>query len=266
MSNITITNTESTTPTIDNNQRKKKGSNFTIVEDIALVKAYLDVKNNPTIGTRLIEEGLWSSVMEGFIENCENPLNRDSSSLESRFSSISAKCQFFSASYAKVYAARKRGENEDDWYKQTCDRYADFRPANSGKTFGLRHAWDLLKVEERWKPLFAKERDQVEVMGETQSRPIGKHQAKSAKRKRSFEDEDSTDKQSLEMMRIQQEIDREHIAIEKKRAYYKKITLTHEIMSVDPSTLSGPRKHFYETMQRQIVEEMKDEEEKRMEA
>ena len=118
MSNaITTTNTRPTTPAIDNG-RKKKGPDFSKVEDIALVKAYLGVTTNPTIGTSLTEEGLWSSVLEGFVENCGNPLHRDPSSLKSRFTSISAKCQFFSASYAKVYAARKSGENEDDWVSQ----------------------------------------------------------------------------------------------------------------------------------------------------
>ncbi|KAG2217661.1 hypothetical protein INT45_000791 [Circinella minor] len=146
MSNATTTtptttniNTQPATPAMDNG-RKKKGPDFSKVEDIALVKAYLGVTTNPTLGTSLTEEGLWSSILEGFVENCDNLFNRDPSSLKSRFTSISAKCQFFSASYAKVYAARKSGENEDDWYEQTCARYVDFHPANSGKAFGLKHA------------------------------------------------------------------------------------------------------------------------------
>ncbi|KAG2212882.1 hypothetical protein INT45_005504 [Circinella minor] len=120
MSNATTTTNTSTqpaTPAIDNG-RKKKGPAFSKAEDVALVKAYLGVTTNPTVGTNLTEEGLWSSVVEGFVENCENLFNRDVSSLKSRFNSISSRCQFFSASYAKVYAARKSGENEDDWVSQ----------------------------------------------------------------------------------------------------------------------------------------------------
>ena len=108
----------------------------------------------------------------------------------------------------------------------------------------------------------------MEVVGETQPRPIGKHQAKaikSTKRKRSSEDEDSTDKESLEMMRIQQEIDRECIATSKAYAYNEKVMMTHAIMSVDPATLSGHRKYYYEKMQKKIVEEMKKEEEEEKE-
>ncbi|KAG2217635.1 hypothetical protein INT45_008088 [Circinella minor] len=270
MSNATTTtntNTQPATPAIDNG-RKKKGPAFSKAEDVALVKACLGVTTNPTVDTNLTEEGLWSSVVEGFVENYENLFNRDVSSLKSHFNSISLRCQFFSASYAKVYAARKSGENKDDWYEQTCARYVDFRPANSGKAFGLKHVWDLLKVEEKWKPQFPKENSEVEVVGETHPRPVGKHQAKavkSSKRKRPSEDEDSTDKESLEMVCTQQEIDRERNAISRLHVYQEKVMMTHAIMSVNMATLSDEAKYYYKKMQKKIVEEMKRDEEKEKE-
>ena len=132
----------------------------------------------------------------------------------------------------------------------------------------MKHAWDLLKVEEKWKPRFPKENNEVEVVGESQPRPIGKHQAKAAKatkRKRSLEDEDSMNKQLLEMMRIQLEVDRERIATSKAHAYHEKVMMTHDIMSVDPATLPTYHRYYYERMQKKIVEEMKKEEEEEKE-
>ncbi|KAG2221234.1 hypothetical protein INT45_013945 [Circinella minor] len=239
---------------------KKKCPALSKAEDIALVKAYLGVTTNPTVGTNLTEEGLWSSAVEGLSRIAKTFLIVLSHHLN-HVSILSRRDASFSR------PAMQKCMRPEKVYEQTCARYVDFRPANSWKAFGLRHAWDLLKVEEKWKPRFPKESNEVEVVEETQPRPIGKHQAKAAKatkRKRPLEDEDSTNKQLLEIMRIQLEVDRERIATSKAHAYHEKVMMSHEIMSVDPATLPSYRRYYYEKMQKKIVEKMKkgEEEEK----
>ncbi|KAI9270376.1 hypothetical protein BDA99DRAFT_602701 [Phascolomyces articulosus] len=159
-------------------------------------------------------------VVSPFIDECGNPMDQDVSSLKAHFSSISAKCSYFSANYAKVLGDPKSGENDDD-------------------------KWQKLWVEACVGAV--QERAQMETTS-----PHGQQRGISGER-------------SLEMMRIQQDIDRKRIEISKMTAYAEKITSMASIMTVDPETLSGPRKYFFETMQKRIAAEMMDEEMKQKE-
>ena len=109
--------TPTTTSTIvsgTNIQRKKKGKDFTKAEDIGLVEAYLGVTTRPEVGDDMSDETMWSLIRSTFITKTEDPQSRDTTSLKSRFNSISPRCQYFSANYAKVMAQPHSGENDND--------------------------------------------------------------------------------------------------------------------------------------------------------
>ncbi|KAG2224779.1 hypothetical protein INT45_005303 [Circinella minor] len=231
--------TPTTTPTIvsgTNTQRKKK-----------------------EVGDDMSDETMWSLIKSTFIMKTGDLQSQDTTSLKSRFNSISSKCQYFSANYTKVMAQPHSGENDNDMYEQACEKYVDFRPPNSGKNFGLKHVWDILKEEPKWKPQVPKPNNEAEAVDGTTKRPTGKHKAKENKEKRRANDKESAEAQALEMVRIQQEIDRDRAKAILMSAQSEMLMAKHEIMKVNLHGLSDQQQEYYQIMQRHILDELKEE-------
>ena len=123
----------------------------------------------------------------------------------------------------------------------------------------MKHVWDILKEEPKWKPQAPKPNNEAEAMDEATKRPIGKHKAKDNKEKRRGNSKELADAQALETIRIQQEIDRDRAKAVLMSAKSEMLMAQHEIMKVDLHGLSDQQQEYYQIMQKRILDELKEE-------
>ncbi|KAG2207101.1 hypothetical protein INT45_000718, partial [Circinella minor] len=121
--------------------------------------------------------------------------------------------------------------------------YVDFHPANSGKNVGLKHVWDILKEEPKWKPQVPKPNNEAEAVDGTTKRPIGKHKAKENKEKRRANDKESAEVQAQALETCPKQM----------------LMAKHEIMKVNLHGLSNQQQEYYRIMQKHILDELKEE-------
>ncbi|KAK9741530.1 hypothetical protein RND81_03G112300 [Saponaria officinalis] len=126
---------------------------FSIVEDEALISAFLRVSTDCTVGTNQKIDAMWVKAKKWYDQAREaNPRgirDRNSGMLGSRFRRISAPIMKWVACYEEAARRRTSGMSEDDVIKEAMLIHSPYG------TFKFMHAWILLRTHNKWKELLS---------------------------------------------------------------------------------------------------------------
>lgn len=191
-------------------KRAKKTPNYSIEEDEALCRAYMNVSQDPIKGANQSSGDFWNTVQEKYdilvasvaqkrsegkgsgndsgdsVERNE-PIcyaSRTASSLSNRWTKVIAiDCRKFNRFYKAAKTPEKSGWAEDDYIKQAT---VDWIHAHKdGKKFRFVHCWKILKTMPQFDPNFQEDTEVKRTVneitscqGSSLSRPVGAKKAK----------------------------------------------------------------------------------------
>ncbi|XP_059442130.1 uncharacterized protein LOC132174498 [Corylus avellana] len=190
-------------------QPKKKSTtkktNFSIEEDVLLVKAWLNTGLDPIQGNSQKSTKFWDRILENYNENKkETTVERTAHSLSNRWSFIQKVINKFCGYLEQVEHRNQSGIGEQDKINMAKAMYQEL---NNNAIFQFEHLWNMLKTVPKWKKYMLTQSDlkrkcldtstsyplDVIHLGEDNNdqdvhvaleRPIGKKAAKERERKR----------------------------------------------------------------------------------
>ena len=93
---------------------KKRGSNFTIEEDLLLISAWLNISLDVVEGNEQKHKSYWGRIWEYFHKNKTFISERTPTSITSRWSTIQNSTEKFCGYLAQVESMHQSGLNEHD--------------------------------------------------------------------------------------------------------------------------------------------------------
>lgn len=134
----------------DSNLLKKlvrKGKNFTVPEDEQIARSWLNVSQDPRIGTNQDQNMFWQKVLDHFETYILPEGTRTTRGIQSRFlNTISPDCAKFASCFATANDLDTSGTNVDDTYAKALRIFN----AKYNKIFTLRSVWEILKDAPKW--------------------------------------------------------------------------------------------------------------------
>ena len=101
-------------PTPPVRSSSKKGKNFTVHEDEVLTDAYLEVTQDPIVGTEQRGNTYWKRVHDYFHANMGEVSDRNQSSLQHRWAVINEQVSKFCAALAQIENRNQSGVTQVD--------------------------------------------------------------------------------------------------------------------------------------------------------
>lgn len=133
-------------------ESKPRGKNWTVLEDETLCQAWLEVSQDPVVGTNQRTETLYSRVYEKFVEICTEktasvvPEQRTASGIKGRWHFINKSVSKFAGFMAQVSARRQSGASPEDNLKMALTLYA----TKEKSAFTLMHCYRILGCAPKW--------------------------------------------------------------------------------------------------------------------
>ncbi|XP_030950507.1 uncharacterized protein LOC115974340 isoform X2 [Quercus lobata] len=125
---------------------KKRGSNFTIEEDLLLISAWLNISLDVVEGNEQKHKSYWRRIWEYFHKNKTFISERTPTSITSRWSTIQNSTEKFCGYLAQVESMHQSGLNEHDKIGKAKRMYQE-----SHKTpFQFDHCWNMLRCPPKW--------------------------------------------------------------------------------------------------------------------
>ena len=101
--------------TTPNSPSARRGGNYTIAEDVAIARAYVNVSMDPITGSDQKEGTYYSRIYDVYKQKKpEDCVTRPMTSVTTRVKTMTKEVVRFAACYKSVVSMRKRGYNEDD--------------------------------------------------------------------------------------------------------------------------------------------------------
>ena len=105
-----IPNENVVAPTLRKAQRTK---NFTPTEDNLLVSGWLNTSKDAVTGNEQQSGSFWKRILNYFVSNGGNHIERSQSSLKNRWCDINMKCAKFVGFYSQVERRQQSGQTEN---------------------------------------------------------------------------------------------------------------------------------------------------------
>ncbi|XP_062556802.1 uncharacterized protein LOC134221629 [Armigeres subalbatus] len=245
---------------------KPRGKNWTQLEDEVLCKAWLEVSQDPAVGTYQKTEKLYARIFEKFVEICTmdgvpNSELRAPSGIKSRWHTINKCASKFAGCLAQINARPQCGASPEDNLKKALALYATKEKA----PFTLISCYRLMESAPKWQQYHVKgpavkrsgdhisnddvEEEDADASCSKTIRPRGRDATKTRK---------ITDSATLELAKSGRLLAAAAGAkVEDGFKRTKALTriANHAIMSVDFSGLNSVAKRYYELEQHRILEE-----------
>jgi hypothetical protein len=136
----------------------KTRTNWTKQEDVFLCIAFVNVSEDPVVGTGQKSKEFWSRVNKMFkelvkkrsseLEEWVRNTNREETSMQNRFKKLIAKnVLLFNPYYSKVKKAKPSGMQEDDIRAEAAEQYLDFYNEQFKFMHCLDELWKLPKFD-----------------------------------------------------------------------------------------------------------------------
>ncbi|TVU33323.1 hypothetical protein EJB05_25133 [Eragrostis curvula] len=173
-----------------------KLSNFSPKEDVNLVKSCLEIQGDQVTNTSQKKDKMWLRILERYNLRRGAYPQRTSRSVQSRWDTIKTEVAKFASFYADVLRENRSGLSDADKTTQAAATFA----AVLKHQFSYLHCWELMKDEPRWQDAKSRANSKAtagEGFGDeyvnledvncsptraTETRPMGRDQAKAAKK------------------------------------------------------------------------------------
>ncbi|KAM0867528.1 hypothetical protein ACQ4PT_041940 [Festuca glaucescens] len=126
----------------------KKGKNFSTHEDLVLCDAYLEITQDPIIGTEQRGTSYWKRIYDYFLAHIGEESDRNQNSIQHRWAHINEHVSKFCGALAQIEKRNKSGTTQVDKMKNALIKY---REDEGNKAFGLMHCYEKLEDQEKWK-------------------------------------------------------------------------------------------------------------------
>ena len=143
---------------------KVRSKNFTKDDQIALCHAWLDMSEDPLVGTDQCSSDFWAKVAVNFNKSMEDSGNvnrsREPNGIQLHWRDILQKSvNIFCGAYAKSKHVEKSGYTEQDYIDLALKIYSDSMPKQ--QAFKLIHCWQILRNKPKWTGCIAERRTPV---------------------------------------------------------------------------------------------------------
>ncbi|KAI8567958.1 hypothetical protein RHMOL_Rhmol02G0161600 [Rhododendron molle] len=137
------------------NQRKTRKTNYSQVEDEALVKAWLHISGDTVVGRDQKSTKLWLRVLESFHQILGRVTERNAQYLQNRWQAISHDVSKFCGYYNKIGRLNPSGWNDQMILDEAKQQYGEIEGPLQPKPmpfckFKFEHCWKLLKDSPKW--------------------------------------------------------------------------------------------------------------------
>ncbi|XP_062204912.1 glutathione S-transferase T3-like [Phragmites australis] len=149
--------------------KKARSKNFSVKEDNMLVSAWLEVSLDAIQGNEQSRATYWQRITDYFHENKDFASDRNSNSLQHRWSIILEGVNRFCGCYVQIQNRRQSGVTEQDKVMHACELYKSKDP--KGRSFGLLHCWNILQHEQKWKDRCVQKKQKTSSTGSLSSTP-----------------------------------------------------------------------------------------------
>lgn len=159
-------------------------------EDVELVRAWLDISQNPQTGTDQTADSFWYAIHKVFAAAVKEKKifvdgdeERTVKAVKERFSELSRCCSKFTGSLHTILSLNRSGKSDSDNYNDAKKLYLE--QSKDHKAFLYDTCWDILKEFPKWAMPIAGGKNEQEQLNEEekkhkkQCRPIGVKRSKS---------------------------------------------------------------------------------------
>jgi len=121
--------------------------NYTPDEEALLTQSWLNVAQDPIVGTGQKSDAFWGRVAEQYAKFAPTATTaRSASSLQTKWKIISDDVSKFVAAYAAACDLNASGTNDDDVMNQAQVIYSD----KNDKAFAYLSSWQILRTVPKW--------------------------------------------------------------------------------------------------------------------
>ncbi|KQK11897.1 glutathione S-transferase T3 [Brachypodium distachyon] len=133
--------------------KKRRANNYMEIEDATLCRAWAAVGMDAVSGTIQTGKRYWQHIEDKFhklMPRVRHPVDRTYRSLQGRWDAIKPACSRWSAAMDQVTANPPSGATIDQYDRIADARYRDMA-GSKGKSFTMRHCFDVLQHLPKWK-------------------------------------------------------------------------------------------------------------------
>ncbi|XP_062185960.1 uncharacterized protein LOC133889463 [Phragmites australis] len=260
---------------------KTDKTKWTDEEDELLVSAWLNVSQDPVVGTYQSKETYWGRIAKYFnTYRKQSMMPRTDKALINHMKLITDAVTKFMVHYRKVEQLNSSGTNERDKMARACIAYK----AIEGKPFAYTHYWVLLADHPKWHAHESARAQKVQDVVDAQCsqaagndvpndaasnvstdlpRPIGRDQAKAARARKSpstlslstvFGGMYERHLQDLsETKKVMVKLKKEQLEVMRLQATVRVNDQDERIMKVYLDSVSGPLREYYRKRQEDIL-------------
>ncbi|XP_062217669.1 glutathione S-transferase T2-like [Phragmites australis] len=260
---------------------KTDRTKWTDKEDELFVSAWLNVSQDPVVGTDQSKETYWGRITKYF-NTYRKPsmMTRSDKALINHMKLITDAVTKFTVHYRKVEQLNPSGTNERDKMARACTAYK----AIEGKLFAYTYCWVMLADHPKWHAHESAKAQKLQDVMDAQCsqatcnnvlndaasnastelpRPIGRDQAKAARAHKSPSTSSlPTVSRGMyerhlanltETKKVMVELKKEQIEVMRLQASVRVNDQDERIMKVDLDTVSGPLHEYYRKRQEDIL-------------
>ena len=127
---------------------RKERRTWIVTEDIVLISSWLNTSKDPVVGNEQKSATFWTRVAAYFsaspkLAGCEK---RDGNQCKQRWHKLNEAVCKFSGAYEAATREKTSGMNDNDVLKLAHEIFFN----NQKKKFGLEHAWNELRNDQKW--------------------------------------------------------------------------------------------------------------------
>nr|XP_051212904.1 glutathione S-transferase T3-like [Lolium perenne] len=139
--------------TADGNRKKRRANNYTEIEDATLCRAWTSMGMDAVSGTDQTGKRYWQRIEDKFhklMPRVRHPVDHTYRSLQGRWDAIKPACSRWAAAMDQVVSNPRSGATIDEYDRIADARYRDMA-GSKGKSFTMRHCFDVLQHLPKWK-------------------------------------------------------------------------------------------------------------------
>ncbi|XP_062209015.1 glutathione S-transferase T3-like [Phragmites australis] len=130
-------------------------------EDLHLVKAWLNVRMDPVVGSNQSIRAFWQRIETFFHEHKDFRSTRNKKSLQGRWTFINGMVQRFCGHYARTLRNRRSGTTEPDMIAAACQMFQ----ATENEEFTLLPCWVELRHHPKWQSEASRKKQKTSAAG-----------------------------------------------------------------------------------------------------
>ncbi|KAF7135730.1 hypothetical protein RHSIM_Rhsim08G0180400 [Rhododendron simsii] len=264
------------------------GGNFTDEEDKLLVLAYLNISLDAVQGNDQKHKTYWRRVWDYFHEHKSVVSERNENSLMNRWSAIQLSVNKFYGCYAQIELSHQSGVIEEDKVLEAKTYYKSLdtlKNSSKNSSFQFEHCWKQLRYQPKWLEDFERRKPkknktwtvpspstpELVVLGEGDAtfvdleRPPGtkgiltnikEEQKKASDKKMDIIQQLNVQEQKrLQLGKEKLHQGEEKISIKQKMLRVEEMKEEERIMLVDTSALPHVLQEYYQSRQREILQQ-----------